>query len=137
MPLTEAAGVNLLTTICQEPALIMGDADSLMQVLDNLMDNALKFTPEGGQITLSSDMTPDEVEIHVIDTGEGISPEEQQRIFERFYQVDKARTGGQFRGYGLGLAISRKIVESHQGILTVTSQPGEGSHFVVKLPLQK
>jgi signal transduction histidine kinase len=137
MPLTEAAGVNLLTTICQEPALIMGDADSLMQVLDNLMDNALKFTSEGGQITLSSDMTPDEVEIHVIDTGEGISPEEQQRIFERFYQVDKARTGGQFRGYGLGLAISRKIVESHQGILSVTSQPGEGSHFVVKLPLQK
>ncbi len=137
MPLTEAAGVHFLTTINQEPALVLGDADSLMQVVDNLMDNALKFTPEGGQITLSSDMTPETVEIHVIDTGEGISPEEQDRIFERFYQVDKARTGGQFRGYGLGLAISRKIVESHQGALSVTSQPGEGSHFVVKLPLQK
>ena len=117
--------------------MILGDADSLIQVLDNLMDNALKFTPEGGQITFPATITPETVEIHVIDTGEGISPEEQKRIFERFYQVDKARTGGQFRGYGLGLAISRKIVESHEGTLSVSSQPGEGSHFVVKLPLQK
>ena len=137
VPLTDSAGVNFHTEICQEPAMILGDADSLIQVLDNLMDNALKFTPEGGRITLSSTITPETVEIHVIDTGEGISPEEQKRIFERFYQVDKARTGGQFRGYGLGLAISRKIVESHEGTLSVSSQPGEGSHFVVKLPLQK
>ena len=136
-PLTETAGIHFHLAVSQEPALILGDADSLMQVLDNLMDNALKFTPEGGHITLSSVVLPETVEINVIDTGEGISLEEQKRIFERFYQVDKARTGGQFRGYGLGLAISKKIVETHQGTLSVTSQPGEGSHFVVKLPLQK
>lgn len=137
VPMAEAAGITFDTQISQEPALISGDGDSLMQVLDNLLDNALKFTPEGGRITLTSDVTPEWVEIHVIDTGEGISPKEQKRIFERFYQVDKARAGGKFRGYGLGLAISRQIVESHQGMLSVTSQPGEGSHFVVKLPLQK
>ena len=137
MPLTDAAEITLISEIPQEPALIYGDGDSLMQVLDNLLDNALKFTPKGGRITLSSDLSADAVEIHVIDTGKGISAKEQKRIFERFYQVDKARTGGKFRGYGLGLAICRQIVESHQGTLSVTSQPGEGSHFVVKLPLQK
>jgi two-component system OmpR family sensor kinase len=136
-PMAEAAGKTFHTEIPQEPALIYGDSDSLMQVLDNLLDNALKFTPEGGRITLTSSTTPDAVEIHVIDTGEGISPKELERIFERFYQVDKARSGGKFRGYGLGLAISHQIVETHQGTLSVSSQPGEGSHFVVKLPLQK
>lgn len=137
VPIAEEAQLDFQARIPIEPALISGDADSLMQVLDNLLDNARKFTPEGGQVTLASEVSADAVEIHVIDTGEGISPKEQKRIFERFYQVDKARAGGQFRGYGLGLAISRQIVEAHQGTLSVTSKPGAGSHFVVKLPLQK
>lgn len=136
-PLTEAAGINFQSEIPTEPALVSADGDSLTQVLDNLLDNALKFTTSGGQISLTGNLTPDSIEVHVIDNGEGIPPRQQKRIFERFYQVDKARAGGKFRGYGLGLAISRQIVEAHHGTLSVTSKPGEGSHFVVKLPLQK
>ena len=75
--------------------------------------------------------------VHVIDTGEGIPEDEQSRIFERFYQVDKARSGGEIRGYGLGLAICQQIVQAHGGELSVTSRPGAGSHFVVKIPLQQ
>ncbi len=136
-PRINASGIRFEVNIASDPAMVQGDPDRLMQVLDNLLDNALKFSNSGGTITLSSEMTPDEVLIHVIDTGEGISPEEQSRIFERFYQVDKARTGGKVRGYGLGLAISQQIVKAHGGTLSVTSQLGKGSHFVVKLPLQK
>ncbi len=136
-PRIQAAGIDFKVNIADGAAMLQGDADRLMQVLDNLLDNALKFTSPGDSITLSSEIAPDEVLIHVIDTGEGIPLEEQSRIFERFYQVDKARTGGEVRGYGLGLAISQQIVGAHGGMLSVTSQPGEGSHFVVKLPLQK
>jgi signal transduction histidine kinase len=85
---------------------------------------------------LSSQAVEDTLQIHVVDTGQGIPPEEQKRIFERFYQVDKARPGGEVRGYGLGLSISQQIVAAHGGTLSLTSQPGEGSHFVVKIPLQ-
>jgi two-component system OmpR family sensor kinase len=136
-PRIQAAGIEFQVDFAKNPAMVQGDADRLMQVLDNLLDNALKFSISGDSITLASNTTPEDVLIHVIDTGEGIPLEEQNRIFERFYQVDKARTGGEVRGYGLGLAISQQIVNAHGGTLSVTSQPGEGSHFVVKLPLQK
>ena len=136
-PRTEAAGIRFEVIESNHPAVIQGDPDRLMQVLDNLLDNALKFTPEGGKVTLRSEVNGDSVWVHVTDTGEGIPLEEQSRIFERFYQVDKARTGGEIRGYGLGLAICQQIVQAHGGTLSVTSQPGEGSHFVVKIPLQK
>ena len=136
-PQTEAAGIQFEIIESERPAVIQGDPDRLMQVLDNLLDNALKFTPAGGTITLRSEINNGSVWIHVIDTGEGIPLEDQSRIFERFYQVDKARTGGEVRGYGLGLAICQQIVQAHGGTLSVTSQPGEGSHFVVKIPLQK
>ncbi len=121
--------------ITDENAMVFADADRLMQVLVNLIDNAIKFTPKGGRITLSSEITNKHVLIRVSDTGVGIPSSEQERIFERFYQVDKARPGGEKRGYGLGLAISKQIVETHQGSLSVTSTTGEGSRFVVKLPL--
>jgi len=136
-PQTEAAGIQFEVTESERPAFIQGDPDRLMQVLDNLLDNALKFTPTGGKISLRSEINGDSIWVYVIDSGEGIPPEEQSRIFERFYQVDKARTGGEVRGYGLGLAICQQIVLAHGGTLSVTSQPGEGSHFVVKIPLQK
>jgi two-component system sensor histidine kinase ResE len=136
-PRTEAAGIDFDVVRSTEPAMVQGDPDRLMQLLDNLLDNALKFTPAGGKIRLSSEVQEDVVLIHVVDTGEGIPSDEQSRIFERFYQVDKARPGGEVRGYGLGLAICQQIVQAHGGELSVTSQPGEGSHFVVKIPLQK
>ena len=130
------AGIDLQIKHPKEEALITGDADRLMQVLDNLLDNAIKFTPRDGRISVSSQIIGKEMVIHVVDTGQGIPVSEQQRIFERFYQVDKARPGGEWRGYGLGLAISKQIVETHGGSLSVISAAGEGSHFVVKLPLQ-
>jgi signal transduction histidine kinase len=136
-PRTEAAGIDFDVIRSEHPAVVQGDPDRLMQLLDNLLDNALKFTPAGGKIRLSSEVLEDVVLIHVVDTGEGIPSDEQNRIFERFYQVDKARPGGEVRGYGLGLAICQQIVQAHGGKLSVTSQPGEGSHFVVKIPLQK
>lgn len=135
-PRANALGIQLTTSFDDLPMRIMGDPDQLMQVLDNLLDNALKFTEAGGRVTLTSQVTGEDLLIHVIDTGQGISQEEQKRIFERFYQVDKARPGGEVRGYGLGLSISQQIVAAHGGTLSVTSQPGEGSHFVVKIPLQ-
>jgi len=135
-PRTEAAGIHFNIRKSERPALVHGDPDRLMQLLDNLLDNALKFTPAGGKIILRCEINGDRVWIHVIDTGEGIPPEDLNRIFERFYQVDKARPGGEIRGYGLGLAICQQIVQAHGGELSVTSQPGVGSHFVVKIPLQ-
>ena len=131
----EDKGIDLQFFHSDEKALVNGDADRLMQVLDNLLDNAIKFTRQGGRIILSNEISGQDVFIRVSDTGEGIPSSEQQRIFERFYQVDKARPGGKKRGYGLGLAISKQIVETHNGTLSVTSETGEGSHFVVKLPL--
>ncbi|MCB2214264.1 HAMP domain-containing histidine kinase [bacterium] len=135
-PRAEAMGIQFTTTFTDLPVQIMCDPDRLMQVLDNLLDNAMKFTEAGGRVTLTSQVVEDYLEIHVIDNGQGIPPDEQKRIFERFYQVDKARPGGEVRGYGLGLSISQQIVAAHGGTLSVTSQPGEGSHFVVKIPLQ-
>lgn len=135
-PRTEAAAIHFEVHKSDHPATVYGDPDRLMQLLDNLLDNALKFTPAGGKIILRCEVNGDMVWVHVIDTGEGIPVEEQARIFERFYQVDKARTGGEVRGYGLGLAICQQIVQTHNGELSVTSQPGAGSHFVVKIPLQ-
>ena len=137
IPRTDAASIQFDVRKSDRPALVNGDPDRLMQLLDNLLDNALKFTPAGGKIILRSEVNGDMVWVHVIDTGEGIPEDEQSRIFERFYQVDKARSGGEIRGYGLGLAICQQIVQAHSGELSVTSRPGVGSHFVVKIPLQQ
>jgi signal transduction histidine kinase len=114
---------------------ISGDGDRLAQVFTNLVDNALKFTPDGGKITISTVYDAGKVIIKVSDTGVGISPEDQQRIFERFFQVDKSRSGGIGRGVGLGLAISRQIVLAHHGEISLESEPGKGTVFQVILPV--
>jgi signal transduction histidine kinase len=116
---------------------IPGDGDRLTQVLTNLVDNALRHTPSGGQVTLAANLTPDAVSITVSDTGEGIAPEALPHIFERFYRADPARRGGQDHGAGLGLAIAREIALAHGGSLTVASQPGRGSTFTLRLPLAR
>ncbi len=112
----------------------MGDGDRLAQVFTNLVDNAIKFTPEGGKITLRVKAEQSFVLASVTDTGAGIPNHEESRIFERFYQVDKSRRGGSSRGIGLGLAIARQIIISHNGEIWVTSEPGKGSTFFVRLP---
>jgi signal transduction histidine kinase len=104
-------------------------------VFTNLIDNALKHTLEGGRVQLTAEMSSGWVSVHVVDTGPGIPLEELSRIFERFYQLDKARSGSGPRGAGLGLAISREIIEAHGGNLQAESVVGQGSRFTVRLPI--
>ena len=117
-----------------EPVRISGDADRLKQTLSNLVSNAIKFTPDGGKITISLAKTGADAVIRVKDTGAGIAPEHLQRIFDRFYQADASRvkTGGE--GAGLGLSIAHWIVEAHGGKIQVESTVGGGTTFTVSLP---
>lgn len=114
---------------------VTGDGDRLRQVITNLLDNALKFTPDGGGVSLRAAENNGWVEIAVEDSGPGIPAEDLPRIFERFYQVDKSRAGRE--GAGLGLAISNEIVEAHGGTIRAESAPGSGSRFIVRLPSAK
>ncbi|HEX6383106.1 MAG TPA: HAMP domain-containing sensor histidine kinase [Anaerolineae bacterium] len=116
---------------------VVGDPDRLLQIFTNLVDNALAHTPAGGRIRLRLRRHNQKaLEVVVEDTGKGIATEELSRIFERFYQVDKSRArANSRRGSGLGLAIVRELVELHDGRIQVHSQIGEGSTFIVRLPL--
>lgn len=113
---------------------IVGDATRLEQVINNLLDNALRYTPAGGQVELSAAASPEAVAFTVRDTGPGIPPEDQPRIFERFYRADRARAND--GGSGLGLAIVREIVEAHQGRIHVDSVLSRGTALTVILPLK-
>lgn len=109
------------------------DFDKLSQVLTNLLDNAIRYTSEGDRITITAGATTRNVTIEVADTGTGIRPEHQQRIFERFYKVDESRTRGQ-HGTGLGLYIVKSIIERHNGTIDLESTFGEGTSFRITLP---
>jgi len=111
---------------------VPADENRIEQVVVNLIHNAIKFTPAGGKITVSAETKGDRAVVSVSDTGTGISNDEVPRIFERFYKVDKARSGG---GTGLGLAIAKHIVQAHGGTIWVVSEVGKGSSFVFTLPL--
>ena len=118
---------------------LKGDPDRLVQAVSNLLDNALKFSPSGGKVTLKAFPTEDQVEIRVSDEGPGISNEELPKIFDRFYQVDKSRSSPA-RGSGLGLSISQEIVQSHGGSISVKNnelidQNINGCTFIIKLPV--
>jgi signal transduction histidine kinase len=128
------SGVKLVDELPKLPHII-GDGDRLAQVFTNLMDNAIKYSAEGGEVTLRGEEQSGWISVHVDDIGTGIPTDELSRIFERFYQLDKARAGGSGRGVGLGLAISREIVQAHGGRLVVQSEEGRGSRFTVQLPI--
>ncbi len=123
-----------LVTELVETLQIIGDADRLAQVFTNLVDNAIKFSPRGGTVRISAGLNNGYALVSVSDTGPGIAPEQQPRIFERFFQVDKSRRGGAGRGIGLGLPIAAQIVAAHGGRIWVESQPGAGAKFFVSLP---
>ena len=112
---------------------VMGDASALRRVIDILLDNAFKYTTSPGKVTLSAREESGRAVLSVEDTGMGIAAEDQTRIFERFYRVDKARSR-EMGGAGLGLAIAHWIVQLHQGTITVESAPGKGSVFRVEIP---
>jgi signal transduction histidine kinase len=127
-----------LTFTCQETGeaiAVLGDRNALQRLLTVLLDNAAKYTPAPGTVELLLETTNSSAVIRVRDSGIGIALEDQPKIFERFYRVDKARSRAS-RGAGIGLAIAQWIVQQHRGSITVQSSPGKGSTFVVELPLQ-
>ncbi len=147
----EVKGVTLTVERPTDLPLLQVDRERIEQVLVNLLDNAVKFTPPGGQVTVRATGSPlpsdgagrspsrEGVQIHVVDTGIGIAPEHWEKIFDRFYQVNLREashipSGVGQRGAGLGLTICKAIVEQHGGRVQVESAPGRGSCFTVLLP---
>jgi signal transduction histidine kinase len=122
-----------LTIMEVDQVTVIGDGDRLKQLVINLVDNAIKYTPSGGEVFLSLSKFDSVAEIVVQDNGLGIPPEDLPHIFDRFYRVDKARSR-KMGGSGLGLSIARWIVEAHGGDIRVESQMGQGSAFIVTLP---
>jgi len=127
-------GIGLWHTVDERLGMIHADERKLKQVLLNLLSNALKFTPEGGRIDVRAALRDGVAEVSVTDTGIGISPEDQEAVFEEFRQVGTASK--KVEGTGLGLAISKKFIELHGGKIWVTSQVGTGSTFAFTLPLR-
>ncbi len=131
----QKAEVNLRVDVAEGLPSWMGDGDRLAQVFTNLVDNALKFTPAGGTVTLSARADGAWMNFEVADTGIGVESEAMSRLFDRFYQADSSRAGGEGHGAGLGLAIAREIVQAHGGKIGVRSSVGHGTTFTVRLPL--
>src|SRR4029453_18122609 len=107
------------------------DRTRMRQVIANLLDNAVKYTPSGGKVEIGTQSSAGDVVLTVRDTGVGISADDLPRIWERLYRGDKSRSE---RGLGLGLSLVKAIVEAHRGRVTVESQPDKGSRFVLGLP---
>jgi signal transduction histidine kinase len=119
----------------QDKAMVQADPDRIEQVVINLLDNAVKFTGEGGNIKIWSHGTQDKMLIGVSDNGPGIPEEDQPYVWERFYKVDKSHSGK--KGTGLGLSIVKKIIDQHGERITLQSQPGGGATFVFSLRKQE
>jgi PAS domain S-box-containing protein len=117
-----------------QPLTLCVDTSSLSIAIMNILENAVNFTPADGEIRLSLSQRENQALIRISDNGIGIAPEVHERIFERFYRVDKAQT---MHGFGLGLSIAKRIVELHGGTIQVESQPGKGSTFTISLPVQQ
>ena len=109
------------------------DTDKMTQVIDNILNNAIKYSPDGGKITVSMKTTDDQMILSISDQGLGIPKEDLPKIFDRFYRVDKARSRAQ-GGTGLGLAIAKEIIKQHNGFIWAKSEYGKGSTFTIVLP---
>ena len=127
-------GVTLRVDVAESALTVRGDPARLGQVVVNLVHNAVKFSPDGGDVTVAVRAAGDEVVVSIADHGVGIPRTAQPRIFERFYKVDRARVRGETGGTGLGLAIARHIVEQHGGRIWVESTEGAGSTFSFAVP---
>jgi signal transduction histidine kinase len=123
---------NITVSAVIDPAgQITADRNRLQLLLSNLLDNAVKYTPNGGRVEIAAEFPPNEVRITVRDTGIGIDDDDLPRIWDRLYRADKSRSQ---RGLGLGLSLVKAFVDAHRGTVTVTSQPGSGSLFLVTFP---
>jgi signal transduction histidine kinase len=134
--LAEARKQNVSIKLASQPPMVEADWQKLYLVLANLLSNAIKFTPEGGRIQVAVEAKGNEVWVSVRDAGIGIPPREQERIFDRFYQVEPSLTR-RFEGMGLGLSIAKGMVELHGGRIWVDSVEGMGSSFTFALPLSE
>jgi two-component system phosphate regulon sensor histidine kinase PhoR len=130
----ETKHVDMAASVPDNPVVIDGDPEALRELVDNLVSNAIKYTPEGGRVDVRMAVEGSSAVLSVQDTGIGIAPEDQGRIFERFYRVDKARSR-QLGGTGLGLSIVKHVALAHGGNVSVKSIPGRGATFRVQLPL--
>lgn len=134
-PLAQRSQVKLIVEVPRNLPKVMGDANRIYEVFTNLVENAVKYSREGGKVKIQVKKKSEaELEIRVVDYGEGIPPEDQEMIFERFYRGGKAKSDF-YKGSGLGLAISKQIVEAHGGSIKVRSPRGKGATFIVTLPV--
>jgi two-component system, OmpR family, sensor histidine kinase BaeS len=133
----QAEQQHITLSVCPEPdlPLLYADPDRLLQVLSNLVSNALRHTPDQGKITLTARKDAERVVLSIQDTGSGIEPEHLPHIFERFYRADASRHQNQNES-GLGLAITKSFVEAHGGTISASSNPGEGTTITIQLPVK-
>jgi signal transduction histidine kinase len=127
-------GVSVAFVADPDADVVEGDERRIRQVIFNLISNAVKFTPAGGAIEVDSSRVNGEVRVAVSDMGPGIAPQDRERIFDEFQQAEAGLD--QREGTGLGLAVSRRLVELHGGRIWVESEPGNGSTFVFTLPVR-
>lgn len=132
-PLASAKSIRLRSRMPRAPDFIRADEKRFRQILLNLLSNAIKFTPEGGSVTVEAEDVDGELVLSVVDTGVGIASEEQAKIFDQFHQVDGSYSRGQ-EGTGLGLALTRQLVELHGGTISVVSEIDKGSRFTFTVP---
>jgi two-component system phosphate regulon sensor histidine kinase PhoR len=133
-PKAERHGLSLTLDAPASLPSIIADRNLLERAIVNLIDNAVKFTPAGGDIYVSASVSDGFLTVDVRDTGEGIDPGDLPRVFERFYKADRARRGG---GTGLGLAIVKHSIEAHGGSVSAKSEPGRGSSFTFSIPARR
>ncbi len=129
-PVAEEKGIVVSITASQ-PVSLVADRNRLRQVIANLLDNAIKYTPAGGRVEVHADARQHEIVIRMTDTGIGMTPEELPKIWQRLYRGDRSRSQ---RGLGLGLSLVKAVVAAHKGRVDASSRPGEGSTFTLTLP---
>jgi signal transduction histidine kinase len=134
-PAVEAGGLTLRTRL-PESLMVRVDPQRFAQVVDNLVSNAVKYTPAGGRVEVDLSVTHDRVELVVLDTGIGISMRDRNHVFSRFFRTQQAHRKS-IQGVGLGLSITKAIVDSHGGRIEVESEEGRGSTFRIRLPLDQ
>jgi signal transduction histidine kinase len=128
-------GIRLTSDVSVDLLAVQADGDRIIQVLINLLGNALRYTPEDGAVRVSAEGRDGAVAFHVADNGIGIAPEHLPHLFERFYRVDKARSRA-LGGSGIGLTIAKAIVEAHDGRIWASSDgPGQGATFSFTIPI--
>lgn len=132
LPLAKSKKININQHL--ESALVWGNQESLKKLWMILLDNAIKYSPDGGRIDINLEKQKKDVVISIADSGIGIRADELEKIFERFYRADSSRSKMNVPGYGLGLSMAQRIVKAHDGQIRAESGLGQGSRFVVKLP---